>query len=89
LCGAGFVLTGGAARLPGLLDIVDQVTHKPARIGSPAAIGRLPLDLAIPEYSCVLGLLLYAYRSRMARGTAEPQGLASRLMKALFAHKGD
>lgn len=89
LCGAGFVLTGGAARLPGLLDIVDQVMHRPGRIGSPAAIGRLPLDLAVPEYSCVIGLLLYAYRSRMARGTAEPQGLASRLMKALFAHKGD
>lgn len=87
LCGAGFVLTGGGARLPGLLDVLDQVTHKPGRIGSPAAIGRLPLDLATPEYACTIGLLLYAYRSRMARGSTEPASLGSKL-KALFARKG-
>jgi cell division protein FtsA len=88
LCGAGFVLTGGGARLPGLLDVLDQVTHKPGRIGIPAAIGRLPLDLATPELACSLGLLLYSYRSRMARGTPEPGNWASKL-KSLFARKGN
>ena len=83
LCGAGLVLTGGGARLPGMLDVVDQVLHRPARIGAPASIAGMPLELAVPEFSTAIGLLLYAYRSRIARGVAEPSSLASRL-KALW-----
>jgi cell division protein FtsA len=85
LCGAGLVLTGGGARLNGLLDVVDQVLHKHARIGGPAALAKLPVDLAVPEYSVALGLLLYGYRSRLGRVSPE-QGLTAKL-KALFAWK--
>ncbi len=84
LCGAGCVLTGGGARLNGLLDVVDQMLHKPARIASPAALNKLPVELIAPEYSTALGLLLYAYRSRMARSTQEQGTLTSKL-KAFFA----
>jgi cell division protein FtsA len=79
LCGAGLVLTGGGARLPGLAEIVDQTMHKPARVGSPAAIAKLPSDLSTPEFATAIGLLLYAYRSRMARGLPENNGFRSRL----------
>jgi cell division protein FtsA len=85
LCGAGLVLIGGGARLNGLVDVVDQVMHKPVRIGSSAALAKLPVDLLAPEYSVALGLLLYSYRSRMGR-TSQEQGLAAKL-KALFAWK--
>jgi cell division protein FtsA len=85
LCGAGLVLTGGGARLNGLLDVVDQVLHKHGRIGGPAALAKLPVDLAVPEYSVALGLLLYGYRSRLGRVSPE-QGLTAKL-KALFAWK--
>jgi len=84
LCGAGFVLTGGGARLPGLVDVVDQILHKAARVGYPAAIAKLPADLATPEFATAIGLLLYAYRSRMARGGPEPNGFKSKL-RGLFA----
>jgi cell division protein FtsA len=84
LCGAGLVLTGGGARLPGMLDVVDQILHKPARVGAPAAIAGLPMDLAVPEFATVIGLLLYTYRSQIARGMSEPAGLKQKL-KMLFA----
>lgn len=86
LCGAGLVLTGGGARLQGMLDVVDQIMHTHARVGGSAALAKLPVELIAPEYSVALGMLLYAYRSRMARSTQEP-GLAARL-KTLFAWKG-
>jgi cell division protein FtsA len=85
LCGTGVVLTGGGARLSGLPDLVDQVLHKHARVGGPAALAKLPVDLAIPESAVALGLLLYSYRSRMGRVSPE-QGLTAKL-KALFAWK--
>jgi cell division protein FtsA len=86
LCDAGLVLTGGGARLNGILDVADQVLRKPARIGGSGALAKLPVELVAPEYSTALGLLLYAYRSRVARGLQE-LSLASRL-KALFARRG-
>jgi len=87
LCGAGLVLTGGGARLNGLLEVVDQVLRKPARVGGSGALAKLPVELLAPEYSAVLGMLLYAYRSRMVRGPQE-QGLVAKL-KAFFAWKGE
>lgn len=87
LCGTGLVLTGGGARLPGMLDVVDQMLHKPARIGAPAVITNLPLELAVPEFATAIGLLLYAYRSRIARGGSESAGLKDKL-KAFFARRG-
>jgi cell division protein FtsA len=87
LCGAGLVLTGGGARLNGMLDVVDQIIHKPARVGGSGALAKLPVELLAPDYATSLGLLLYAYRSRMARGPQE-QGLTAKL-KAFFAWKGE
>jgi cell division protein FtsA len=88
LCGAGLVLTGGGARLPGLLDVVDQSMRKPARIAGPAAIAKLPVELAAPEFATTIGLLLYAYRSRMARNTPEPPTFGGRLRALLARSRG-
>jgi cell division protein FtsA len=67
LCEAGFVLTGGAARLAGLTDMVDQVLRRPARVGGSGVLDKLPFQLLAPEYSAALGLLRYEYRARAAR----------------------
>jgi cell division protein FtsA len=83
LCGTGFVLTGGGARLPGLIDIVDSVVHIPARVGLPSPIPKLPAELAEPEFATVLGLLLYGYVTRMTRAKPEPGTLSK--LKAMFA----
>ncbi len=85
LCGAGSVLTGGAARLKGMQEIAEQVLRKPARLAVPAPLARMPASLADPEYATAIGMMLYGFRARIARGTQE-QSLAAKL-KSFFARK--
>src|SRR5579885_2690092 len=85
-CIAGVVLSGGGSRLPGLLDVADSVLRKPVRLSWPVALARMPVELAEPEFSTVLGLVYYGHRARVARGIQEG-GLGSRL-KAMFVGKG-
>jgi cell division protein FtsA len=85
-CVAGFVLTGGASRLPGLLDVAESILRKAARLAWPTPMSKMPSSLAEPEFATVLGMVYYGHRARLARGLQEP-GFGSR-MKALFAKKG-
>lgn len=87
LCGAGLVLTGGAARLNGMVEQCERILKRPARLGSPAPIGGLPAALAEPEYAALIGLALYAHRSRLAR-RAPDKGIVGKL-KSLFAKTAD
>src|SRR6266478_5107928 len=67
-CSAGMVITGGGARLPGIMDIADSVLRKPVRMAWPAPIAKMPFTLAEPEFATVLGLIVYGHRARSARG---------------------
>ncbi|HTR23744.1 MAG TPA: cell division protein FtsA [Terriglobales bacterium] len=84
-CIAGFVLSGGASRLPGLLDVAESILRKAARLAWPTPMAKMPSMLAEPEFSTALGMVYYGHRARLARGLQEP-GFGSR-MKALFAGK--
>ncbi len=86
LCTAGVVMTGGAARLPHLAEIAESVLRRPARLGMPTALARMPAELAEPEFSTVIGLILYAHRARLAHSMQE-QTLTSKL-KSLFVRRG-
>jgi cell division protein FtsA len=86
MCVAGVVLSGGASRLPGILDIAESVLRRPVRLSWPTPLARMPATLAEPEYATVLGLAVYGHRSRLARG-AQDDRWSSRV-KALFAKKG-
>ncbi len=83
LCVAGTVLTGGGARLNGILEIAEDVLRRPARFAQPQPISKMPSQLAEPEFACAVGMIIYGNRARLARGTQE-QSLTSKL-KALFA----
>ena len=85
LCGAGFVLTGGGAKLNGTLDMVDQVLRRPARIAVPLPLPKMPADLLDPSYATALGLLLYGYRMRNTRAQQDDSPLAK--LKALFVKR--
>jgi cell division protein FtsA len=85
-CIAGLVLSGGASRLPGILDIAESVLRKAARLAWPMPMAKMPSFMAEPEFATVLGMVYYGHRARLARGLQEP-GFGSR-MKALFARKG-
>lgn len=86
LCGAGLVLTGGSSRLNGLAEVCEQVVKRPVRLGSSTTLARMPAELAEPEFAVVVGLAMYAHRTKVARISQE-QGLGSKL-KAWWAKLG-
>ena len=81
--GAGCVLTGGGARLGGMLDTAESLLRVPARIASPVPLSRMPAELAVPECATLVGMLLYAHRTRLVRA-AEDHSLRAKL-RAIFA----
>jgi cell division protein FtsA len=85
-CAAGMVITGGGARLPGIMDIADSVLRKPVRMAWPASLAKMPSTLAEPEFATVLGLIVYGHRARSARGIQDERW-SSRL-KAMFVGQG-
>ncbi|MGC2637756.1 MAG: cell division protein FtsA [Acidobacteriaceae bacterium] len=81
--GAGCVLTGGGARLSGLLDTAESLLRVPARIATPVPLSHMPGELAAPEYAVLIGSLLYSHRTNLTRA-AENRGLRAKL-RAIFA----
>jgi cell division protein FtsA len=81
--GAGCVFTGGGAHLVGFLDNAESLLRVPARIGYPVPLSRMPPELARPEFSAAIGMLLYTHRTQV-RKASEEQGLAQKL-KSIFA----
>ncbi len=81
--GAGCILTGGGARLAGLCDTAESILRVPARIGSPVPLSRMPGELQSPEYSTLVGLMLYAHRTGTLR--AQQDGTLRAKLRAMFA----
>jgi cell division protein FtsA len=81
--GAGCVFTGGGAQMAGLLDNAESLLRVPARVGYPVPLSRMPAELATPEFSVAIGMLLYTHRTQVRRASEE-QGLRAKL-KAIFA----
>jgi cell division protein FtsA len=81
LCAAGIVFSGGASRLPGILEIAESVLRRHLRLAWPSPLARMPSLLAEPEFATVLGMALYGHRSRVARGQQDRWG--SRLRAVL------
>jgi cell division protein FtsA len=86
LLGAGVVFTGGGSRLNSLMETAEETLRRPARLGYPVPIAKLPSNLLEPEFSTAIGMVLYAHRARQGR-TNSDRGFGARL-KALFASKG-
>jgi cell division protein FtsA len=81
--GAGCVLTGGGALLPGMLDIAESQLRVPARPGVPVRLSLMPAELVHPSFSAAIGMILYAHRTRVNRAE-ESSSLRSKL-RAIFA----
>ncbi len=81
--GAGCVLTGGGALLPGMLDVTESQLRVPARTGMPVRLSQMPGELVHPGFATAIGMLLYVQRTRATRA-AEDNSLRARL-RAMFA----
>jgi len=65
---SGVVLTGGGARLSGMVEIAEQVFDAPVRLGYPERdrFGGLVEDIQSPAWAAAAGLCLVAQRARSA-----------------------
>tara|TARA_Y100000590_G_scaffold417286_1_gene516888 strand:- start:836 stop:2065 length:1230 start_codon:yes stop_codon:yes gene_type:complete len=59
---AGVVLTGGASKVEGAVELAEEVFHAPVRIGSPNTIGGFTEVIHNPVYATAVGLLLYGHK---------------------------
>ena len=60
LVAAGVVLTGGTARMEGVVELAEEIFHMPVRIASPHNVRGLADVVRNPIYSTGVGLLHYA-----------------------------
>jgi cell division protein FtsA len=56
---AGIVLAGGGAQTVGFTDVIKRTLRLPARVAVPPHIQGLTPDMVKPNYTTVVGLLVY------------------------------
>ncbi len=90
LVAAGVVLTGGSARMEGVVDLAEEVFHMPVRLGMPYNVSGLIDVVRNPMHSTGVGLLIYAQQAR-AEQEARPidsgfQGVWTRMKHWFSGH---
>ena len=56
---APVVITGGASQLTGIPELAGQILNRPARIGRPLGLSRLPNEAKSASFAVPAGLLVY------------------------------
>ena len=56
---SGFVLTGGAAALPGTVELAEKILAMPVRIGRPLGVTGLVDSVDEPRFATGVGLVIY------------------------------
>jgi cell division protein FtsA len=67
---SGVVITGGAALMPGMAELAEEIFHMPVRLGLPRYVGGLAEVVKNPRYSTAVGLLLLA-RQQMQKAPGQ------------------
>ncbi|MDX1568951.1 MAG: cell division protein FtsA [Xanthomonadales bacterium] len=70
---AGIVLTGGAAKMEGVVELAEEVFHMPVRIGAPQYVTGLSDVVNNQIHSTGVGLLLFGARAGETAGVAGPR----------------
>lgn len=59
LVAAGIVITGGAAKMEGVIDLAEEIFHMPVSLGAPRNVAGLKDIVRNPIYATGVGLLQY------------------------------
>jgi cell division protein FtsA len=70
---AGIVLTGGASKVEGAVDLAERIFNVPVRIGTPQFVTGLPEIINNPIYATGVGLLIYGLQQRETQQEALTQ----------------
>ena len=74
LVGSGLVLTGGSAKMEGVVDLAEEVFHMPVRLGVPQYVGGLKGVVQNPIFATGVGLVLYGARCREGKQYVQNPG---------------
>lgn len=66
LVGAGVVLTGGSAKMEGVVELAEEIFNMPVRLGVPQHVSGLADVVRNPIYATGVGLLLFGQAHRGA-----------------------
>ena len=67
LIAAGIVLTGGSAKMDGVVELAEEVFHMPVRVGYPKYVSGLIDIVRNPIHATGVGLLLFGHKHRHER----------------------
>lgn len=83
LIAAGIVLTGGSAKIEGVVELAEEIFHMPVRVGKPQGVTGLTDIVRNPIYSTAVGLLLYGAKQqdkgKVVPTTSSMNGVMSRV----------
>jgi cell division protein FtsA len=70
---AGVVLTGGASKVEGAIELAERIFKVPVRLGLPQFVTGLPDIINNPIYATGVGLLIYGLQQRETQQEALTQ----------------
>ncbi|SEQ93212.1 cell division protein FtsA [Solimonas aquatica] len=75
LAAGGVVLTGGAAQMPGVIELAESVFELPVRLGVPQNVGGLKEVARNPACATAVGLLMYGRQNLPQVPAASGEGI--------------
>jgi cell division protein FtsA len=78
LIAAGIVLSGGSAKVEGLVELAEEIFHMPVRLGLPQYVTGLTDVVRNPIYATGVGLLLFGNQHQALAGRYMPLGTGIR-----------
>jgi cell division protein FtsA len=82
---AGIVLSGGGAKLPGMVEVAKRVLRLPCSIGQVNLPSSMPEVLQDTAFSTALGLVMWSFENERR----EESGSSSRSMKTMSSKGGE
>ena len=80
---AGLVLTGGASRMEGVVELAEEMLHMPVRVGIPQHVSGLGEVVGNPVHATGVGLLLMGSQIEHPRRPMIPSGRAGGIFSRL------
>ena len=77
---AGLVLTGGGAKMEGLVELAEEIFHMPVCLAQPRAVSGLTDIVRDPVYATSVGLLLYG-RDQEQAGAAHRRSIGGNVVR--------
>jgi len=74
--GSGVVITGGSAKMEGMVDLAEEVFHMPVRLGLPQYVGGLKGVVQNPVFATGVGLVLYGAKCQSGQSFVPRAGKA-------------